>query len=179
MYCQHCGTELPPDYRFCTICGKPTAFHAQVSIAGPDSGQVLQTHLRVIAILWAIYSAFRILMAVWTIAFARYFLPIVIRMIPEQSNFDIEPILRMLGGFYWFSGVFAIAMGALGLWAAWALWHRDPAGRTLVLVVACLSVLSIPIGLALAVYTLVILVPHSAGKIYTRLSSPAPQPAAE
>lgn len=165
MYCQHCGTQLPPEFRFCTNCGKPTGFG--LASSAPDPVRTLQNHLQAIAILWAVYSIFRIVMAIWTVAFGWYFLPIWARMMPQQ--FNIEPFLRLIGGIYWASGIFAVAMGVLGLWAAWAIWQRNPYGRVVVLIVACISLISIPLGLALGIYTLVILLPRTAAEIYARL----------
>jgi hypothetical protein len=169
MFCQHCGSPLGEEVRFCTSCGTPVA--AGAAVVPPDPVQVLQNHLSVLSILWVVYSASRILMAVWTIVFSRFFLPMVGSMIPSEVN--VVPMLRFMSGVYWVAGVFAAGMGLLGLWAAWALWQRDPSGRAIALVVAFVSLVSIPFGTAIGVYTLVVLLPQTAAQVYARLPKSA------
>lgn len=172
MFCQHCGTQIVAGNRFCTKCGQPIIV-SPAAVAPRDPEQALQGHIRIIAVLWTVYSIFRILMAGWTIVFSRLFLPMWTQMIPPQANFNFAPFLRMISGIYWFSGMFAVAVGVLGLWAAWSLWQRDPIGRTVAIIVAFISLISIPLGTALGVYTLVILLPDAAAQRYARLTAPA------
>lgn len=172
MFCQHCGTQIVAGNRFCTKCGQPIIV-SPAAVAPRDPQQALQGHIRIIAVLWTVYSVFRILMAGWTIVFSRLFLPMWTQMIPPQANFNFAPFLRMISGIYWFSGMFAVAVGVLGLWAAWSLWQRDPIGRTVAIIVAFISLISVPLGTALGVYTLVILLPSAAAQHYARLTAPA------
>jgi hypothetical protein len=170
MFCQHCGGQLATDARFCTVCGTPVSTTGAGTVAAPDPARALLNHLPVLSVLWVVYSIFRILMALWAIGFSRYMLPMFGRMMPPQV--EVSGVLRFMSAIYWASGVFAVVTGALGLWAAWALWHRDPAGRTIALIIAFISLISIPFGTAIGIYTLVVLLPQSAAQSYARLVPP-------
>ncbi len=78
-----------------------------------------------------------------------------------------------MGGFYVVSAIISFLAGALGSWAAWAILKRKRSGRTLALVVACVSLISIPFGTGLGVYTLVVLLPHKADRTYQELAAAA------
>ncbi|HXO88905.1 MAG TPA: zinc ribbon domain-containing protein [Candidatus Acidoferrales bacterium] len=189
MFCQRCGKQLDGTAKFCGNCGARTPLNndpavLSSSLVSPEistvvASQTLNRHLRVMGILWAIYSGFRILMAVWTLVFSRMFLPtfmnVVTRSMPQDSDPGMAPLMRsivqMMSGFYAISAIFAILAGSLGFWVAWALLKHQPNGRTLALVVACLSLISIPFGTALGVYTLVILLPAKADRAYQQMAA--------
>ncbi len=133
----------------------------------------LGSSLRVLGILWAVYSGFRILMAAWTVAFSREFLPLMGSIIPKDANVDFTPFLHLAAGFYLVSAVYAVLAGAAGIWAAWAILKRERSGRMIALVIAFISLISIPFGTALGVYTLVVLLPEDAGRTYERLATAA------
>jgi len=127
-------------------------------------------------ILWAIYSGLRILLAIWTIVFSHMLLPIFANFLPHISSdtgFDVSAFLHVMRGFYILSGIYSLLTGAAGFWASWALLKHEPSGRTIALVVAFVSLLSIPLGTALGVYTLVILLPGDAERTYGRISASA------
>lgn len=191
MFCQQCGQPLDATARFCASCGARTPLNGQTlsTPAGPNeisdsvARQSLAGHVRVIGILWAIYSGFRILMATWMIFFSRVLMPSFVdqvtqTMAQQNSNApDIAPIIQsvmhLMSGIYLFSAAAGIFGGALGFWTAWALMKRERPGRILALVVACVSLINIPFGTALGVYTLVIFLPSKADRYYRELSSPA------
>jgi hypothetical protein len=191
MFCQRCGTALDTAAQFCGSCGArtphnrqlPALSHRSDEISPAVAKQALAGHVRVMAILWAIYSGFRILMAAWTVVFSRMLLPAVMdtvsKTMADQNSGDpdtvpiIQAVMHMLSGFYILSAVISILAGALGFWVAWALMKRERSGRTLALVVACVSLISIPLGTALGIYTLVIFLPTRAERTYRELASSA------
>jgi hypothetical protein len=191
MFCRQCGKPLDGTAKFCGNCGARTPldgdpaglFSPAVSpeISSPVAGQTLDSHVRVMGILWAIYSGFRVLMALWTLVFSRMFLPtitnLVTKSMPEDSDPGMAPLLhslvQMMSGFYVISAIFGILAGALGFWAAWALLKHQPNGRTLALVVAFISLISIPFGTGLGVYTLVILLPAKVDQAYQQMAAAA------
>ena len=164
--------------KFCGNCGARTPLNndpavLSSSLVSPEistvvASQTLNRHLRVMGILWAIYSGFRILMAVWTLVFSRMFLPTFMNVVTKSMPRDSDPGMAPL---YAISAIFAILAGSLGFWVAWALLKHQPNGRTLALVVACLSLISIPFGTALGVYTLVILLPAKADRAYQQMAA--------
>jgi ABC-type spermidine/putrescine transport system permease subunit II len=189
MFCQQCGKQLDRTAKFCGNCGARTPLNSDPSVlssppVSPEistavASQTLKSHVRLMGILWAIYSGFRILMAVWTLVFSRMFLSTFVNAVTKSMPQDSDPgtappmrsILQMMSGFYIISGIFAILAGSLGFWVAWALLKHQPNGRTLALVVAFLSLISIPFGTALGVYTLVVLLPAKADRTYQQMAA--------
>jgi len=55
MFCDQCGAQLDPNARFCNRCGKQLS--APVAFAAPRPGRV-QSHVRLLGILWLALSAF-------------------------------------------------------------------------------------------------------------------------
>src|SRR5690349_20349608 len=162
MYCGQCGTQLNETLRFCPSCGKSKPAGALLPPSGaasssPAAIHTMNSHIRVLGILWAVYSGFRILMAVWTIVFSRAILPIFQNMMSHDNDVDFLPFFRMMRGFYVVSGIWSICAAALGFWTAWAPLKHEQSGRVLALVIACASLISVPFGTALGVYTLVIM----------------------
>jgi hypothetical protein len=182
MYCGQCGTQLDEALRFCTNCGKSIATRDAGALL-PSSGaaassspvaiQTMNSHVRILGILWAIYSGFRILMAMWSIVFSRAFIPIFQNMVPHDNDVNLVPIFRMMSGFYIVSGIWSILAAAVGFWAAWALLKHERPGRMIALVIACVSLISIPFGTALGVYTLVIMLPKNAEQTYNAIVATA------
>jgi hypothetical protein len=170
MFCQHCGAQLEAGARFCNRCGHAVP-GVLIAPSSPNPTEVLNNHLRVLGVLWVVYSIFHILMGTWTLAFSHYFLPTMARILSQQLNSDAT--MHLFGFFkifYVYSFVYSLATGALGLCTGWALLRREPYGRTLALVAAFISIISIPFGTALGAYTLVILFPDPTGPAYDQLS---------
>jgi hypothetical protein len=67
-------------------------------------------------------------------------------------------------------GYLILAKAAAGLITGWGLLDRQPWGRILALVVGFISLFSIPIGTALGVYTLWVLLPARSDEEYRAFS---------
>jgi zinc-ribbon domain len=179
MYCQYCGAQLAADARFCFACGKPTPVGAvpagaAVLPAPSDPRQALSRKLQTLAILWGIYGGYRVLTALWIIVAGQTFLPILNNVMSQMpQHVDAYPFFRFLSGILAVTAFFSVAVGGLGLWAGWALWKRDPSGRIVALVAAVISLVSIPFGTALGIYTMVVLLPEGAAESYAQLGAPA------
>jgi uncharacterized membrane protein (DUF2068 family) len=76
-------------------------------------------------------------------------------------------------------GIFAVLctvfliLAALRLITGWALLKLQPWGRTFALVMAFLALIHPPLGTALGVYTLFVLLPEAAGDEYRQMSQTA------
>jgi len=180
MYCGHCGAQIDETLRFCTKCGKPIAtiddgalLSRSVAGSSPAAVQSMNGHIRVLGISWVIYSGFRILMAGWLIVFSRVFMPVFQDAFPHDNDVNFAPLLRMMSGFYIVTGIWSIIAAAVGFWAAWALLKRERSGRTIALIIAFVSLISIPFGTALGVYTLVIMLSKNAEQTYNALVATA------
>lgn len=170
MFCQFCGGQLDGGAQFCRSCGKPVAqFAPRVVVADPL--QVLSNHLRIMGVLWLVYSGLHIVMAIWTLFFARYFLPSIEAMLQRSSTSFPFPIFHFMQLFYTLSFFYGIATGILGIAAGYGILRRRPWGRIVALVAAFICVISIPFGTAIAIYTLLVLLPGHTDREYVQLAA--------
>jgi hypothetical protein len=152
--------------RFCAACGRPTQANAG-GAAAAAALQNLAVHVRIMGFLWAIFGVFEIVMAFWTVAMSRIYFPLFQKIVADDANspFSVEALHEI---FVW-SGIFALVAGGLGLFAGWMLLRRERFGRAVALVASFISLIQIPIGTGLAIYTLVELLPSSARERYSKL----------
>jgi hypothetical protein len=190
LYCQYCGMQLDDAAFYCSRCGKPTApnppgLSSSAPIAAPQgpssaapadaaqspSGpiQALSSNVRMLGILWPLYSMFRLIFIAWGIFSGRMMPRIWIRSWPPQVNpYRFAPIVH---GIVVTAIVWGVVVSLLGIGAGLALLRRGRAGRMIALVAAFLSLISIPFGTALGIYTLVVLLSEGANRDYARLAS--------
>jgi hypothetical protein len=121
--------------------------------------------------LWAIYGGFEILMAFWTVGMSKVYFPLFQKIVSPDANspFSSPEALRAI--FVW-SGIFALVTGALALFAGWMLLRHERSGRAVALAAAFVSLIQLPIGTGLSIYTLVELLPASAREKYAQLFAP-------
>jgi hypothetical protein len=153
MFCDRCGTNLPGDVRFCPTCGRQFG-----ALAPPPAVNRVSSHLRTLAILWMVYSAFRVIPGLFLHSLGNYWFPYM-----DGAPFMVHGILRTLGGVF-------IVTGVLGLIAGWGLLERHSWARILAIVLAFLSLIHIPFGTAIGVYTLWVLLPASSESEYQRMA---------
>ena len=159
MYCNHCGTEVEGEHTFCRSCGKPLGPAGGPVAAVPKPSRV-QQHLQLLGILWIAYSAFKLLGAFAVFFVGRFIFGQI--HIPEMPNF----LPGLMSGIGWL----LLAWSVVGIAAGWGLLQREPWARVLALVLAFLSLLNVPLGTALGVFTLVVLLPQEAGAEYEKLA---------
>jgi hypothetical protein len=78
---------------------------------------------------------------------------------------------RFWDGTFLFSRVLSLVIGVVGIWAAVSLMRRNPDGRAIAIVAACIALLSFPLGTALGIYTLVVLLRQGSREAYAALSA--------
>jgi hypothetical protein len=154
MYCNHCGTQLPTGARYCPSC--------QGAITEVRRRRVEQ-QLPLLSALWFAMGALRLFAAFIVFAIASIIIPIIMRQQRQPIPFPIEGLIFAIGILVGFSALLTLAVG-------WGLHKRQPWGRTLALVVAFLSLFSVPFGTALGIYTLVVLLSTEAGEEWDALS---------
>jgi len=174
MYCQYCGKPVDDAALFCVNCGKQRVGPTPAAVSESPT-QKLASHLRVLAVLWLIYSVFRIISGAWTLVFSHYLLPIISSFVNsnEDAQQFVGPMVGMMHAFYGFSFAYSLAAGIAGIVTAWGLFQRESWGRILAIMVAVGSVISIPFGTALAIYTLIVLLASGAERNYQQLASHA------
>lgn len=160
MFCNQCGGPLQSDYRLCPRCGSAVSAMAVV----PQQGRV-ERHIRVLAILWMIVAALFLIPAVAFLiagSVAHAFIPMS------------DAVGRALGPFvlHVFGATFLlVAVG--GMCVAWGLIQRRPWARIVALVLGFLAVLHPPLGTALGIYTLWVLLPADAEREYSSMAGMA------
>ena len=163
MYCDQCGAPLEAGQNFCSACGKPAAVQAgQVAQARPMAASRLQSHIRLLAILWFVVSACILLPGLFLLGFSAQFA----RLLPPDIPDFVASLLPA-------AGIFLMVIAAAGFYAGWGLLRRAPWARTLAIVMACFRLLHPPFGTALGIYTLWVLLPASSEEEYRRVSGTA------
>jgi hypothetical protein len=124
---------------------------------------MMQDHVKIIGILWIVFGAMSLLGAM--------FLFVLLFGISAIPNLDpIAPgILRFVGLFL---GSFLALLGLPKIIGGFGLLKGYEWGRILVLVVSFLSLLNIPFGTALGVYSIVILMNKDTAAQFTTSAGP-------
>jgi hypothetical protein len=158
MFCDQCGGQLQAGQQTCARCGKPV-------IGLVYRRNRVQEHVRLVGILWLAYSAFTLLggVAVEIIAHT-----IFGSTFPMQSGPPPE-IRAWLGPFLTFIGGLILVKAAVGFIAGWGLLQREEWGRVVALVVGFVSLFNVPIGTALGIYTLWVLLPTQSDDEYRQM----------
>jgi predicted nucleic acid-binding Zn ribbon protein len=158
MFCDGCGTAVQPGQGFCSGCGK--------QIVGPimamQSRRRVQDHIHLLSIFWFAISAFNSIIGVVLYILANTLLA------PggaAGAPTFLSPLLSVIA-------IIVLGGSALGFTAGWGLMRREPWARTLVLVLAFLVLfINIPIGTAVGVYTMWVLLPNESEQEYGALVS--------
>lgn len=166
MFCDQCGQQLAPAARFCASCGKAIG----LAVVPAAEGRV-DRNLRVLGVLWLVYSVLRGLGVMWFLAVGRVMLPFVLSRIPLGPA--ELPLGRLISGVFFFGTALAAFLALLGVITAWGLLQHEPWGRMLAIIVGIVALLSIPFGTALGVYTLWVFLPANSEAEYRRLGRAA------
>ncbi len=157
MYCDRCGTALQEFQRFCPRCGKAVGAVPLMPVESRIAG-----HVRLLGIFWLAISAFRLLPGLALVSIFRYGIPFLTPGIPGF----VHGLMRGLGGL--------LLVGAvIGIVAGWGLLERQPWARTLAIVLGCFSLLDMPFGTALGIYTLWVLLPAKSEEEYRQMARAA------
>jgi len=157
MYCDRCGAELQDAQNFCPMCGKP----AKAAPLIPAQGRVAG-HSHLVGILWIALSAIRLIPG-FVIVFL--FQPGAFALPPEVPGF-VQPMLQCIGLLF-------LAAAAVGMLTGWGLLKRRSWARMLAIVFACFNLLELPIGTALGIYTLWVLLPSKSEDEYRQIATVA------
>lgn len=129
----------------------------------------VRDHIRLVGILWMAYSALHVVGGVVLLIIAQTIFGRVIH-IPNGPPPEITVWLRPL---LTFIGWLILAKAAAGFIAGWGLLQRQDWARIVALVVGFVALLNVPIGTALGVYTLWVLLPSQSDDEYKALAQAA------
>ncbi|MEJ2008015.1 MAG: zinc ribbon domain-containing protein [Acidobacteriota bacterium] len=169
MFCDKCGASITPGQNFCSNCGKQIVAGVTRPVQEPPSAPPvmplprvqsrIEKHTKVLAILWLAISIYGLIPAFGLFfggGIAMHFIPF-----PVRSFF--WPIAGLVG-------VFLLASTVLGLLTGWGLLNYRPWARVLALVLGVISLIHFPLGTALGIYTLWVLLPSDSEREYRRMA---------
>jgi len=154
MFCDRCGIEVQAGQAFCPRCGKPFGGQPLMPTQGRIAG-----HVRLLGIFWLALSAFRLIPAIVLLIISQpevHFFP------PDVPDF-VPVLLRAVG-------MVLLVGSAAGLAAGWGLLQRLSWARMLAIILGCVSLVDMPFGTALGIYTLWVLLPAASEEEYRRMS---------
>lgn len=140
MYCDQCGARVEANQAFCSACGKRVGKSLVPAVHSRIAG-----HVRLLAILWFALSGLLLIPALFLIWWSR-----------TIGNFIPSEVIGMV--------LLAFALG--GFLTGWGLMERAPWARTLTIVLGFVSLLHFPLGTALGIYTLWVLLPAQSALEY-------------
>jgi phage shock protein PspC (stress-responsive transcriptional regulator) len=155
MYCDGCGAALQAGHAFCPQCAKQVK--PGIHIAYPQPNRV-QEHVRLLGILWLALSALN--------AVGGVVLFIIANTIFSPHRAEMRPGPQFLHPLLGFIAVVILMKAAAGFAAGWGLLQREPWARLVTLVVAFLALFNVPLGTALGIYSLWVLLPAASERQY-------------
>lgn len=165
MFCDKCGARITPGQNFCSNCGKQLAAGVAPPAPPPNVAPLppvqsrIEKHTKVLGILWLAISIYGLIPAFGLFfggGIAMHFIPFPMRAI-------FWPIAGVIGAFL-------LASSVLGLLAGWGLLNYRPWARILALILGFISLIHFPLGTALGIYTLWVLLPAESEREYRRLA---------
>lgn len=177
MFCDQCGREAAPEAHFCSNCGRVLsgARPYEPAVAAPRGpvyvipSNRVNSHIRILGVLWIIAGVLRALSIGWIWFVGRMVFPTVLSNIVPHFVMG-DPLSRVIsGGLAFASGLLAL-QAALAFVAAWGLLERQSWGRIAAIVAGIFALWHIPLGTALGIYTLWVLLPASSETEYRSLA---------
>ena len=163
MFCDQCGAQLQAGQVHCSRCGK--------AISGPLGFRRnrVQEHVKLVGILWMAYSALHLVGGVVVLLIAKL---VVVRIgaIPNGPPPEVMSWLPLLVSAV---GWLILIKAAVGFVAGWGLLQHEELARIFALVIGFLALLNVPIGTALGIYTLWVLLPGQSEGEYKALAQAA------
>jgi len=166
MFCDQCGAQLQAGAPRCARCGKTVLGLIELRRSR------VRDHVRLVGILWMAYSALHVVAGVVLLVVANTIFGGVHGMIhipngpPPEVTVWLRPLLSVFG---WL----ILAKAAFGFFAGWGLLQREEWARVVALVMGFIALLNVPVGTALGVYTLWVLLPAQSDDEYKALAQAA------
>lgn len=164
MFCDACGAQVTSDQRFCGTCGKPLG----AVVAGRVSTRVAD-HRHILGILWVIYSLFHLLGAGVLFVMGTTFIPHMITMNPPRNG----PPLTFIPHLITFFAILVLGKGLFAAAGGIGLLQKSAWARTVALLSGFVALLDVPVGLALGIYTIWVLMSTNAETDYAKLAEQA------
>lgn len=173
MTCAACGSVLAQDVRFCPHCGAP--------VASPPPGYNYQPgppppytrvarNLQPLGILWLVYAGLRTMTGLLGVVFLHGLFGV--------RHYNYSGLGSGWGPFgsSWLAALWPMALGTLlisvgvSVLVGCALLTRQSWARVLAIIFGIIALIHFPLGTALGIYTLWVLVPRASGEEYDALA---------
>lgn len=155
MFCDGCGTQINGSATFCSRCGKSLGTTPLMPREGRIAG-----HVRLLGILWLAISALRLIPGLILVTIG------TIRLFPPDVPQFVHAILPAIGMAFLF-------LAGIGIAAGCGLLARQSWARMLAIIFGAFSLVDIPFGTAIGVYTLWVLLPAESEQEYRTMSQAA------
>ena len=155
MFCDGCGAQINGSATFCSRCGKSLGATPLMPRQGRIAG-----HVRLLGILWLAISALRLIPGLILMALGSA------RLFPPDVPQFVHAILPAIGMAFLF-------LAGIGIAAGWGLLAHQPWARMLAIIFGAFSLIDIPFGTAIGVYTLWVLLPAESEQEYKTMSRAA------
>jgi hypothetical protein len=161
MFCDQCGAQLQERDTRCGRCGKPVLGLIELRRSR------VREHVRMVGILWMAYSALHAVGGIAVLVVAQVVFGHAFHNgPPPEVSFWLRPLLTVVG---WL----LLAKSTAGFFAGWGLLQREEWARTVALVMGFIALLNVPLGTALGIYTLWVLLPARSDDEYKALAQAA------
>ena len=162
MYCNGCGQALVAGQAFCPRCGQasgmtppPGAGVAGANAYGAFQLALVERRINALAVGWLVYAGLIAVTGLLGLAFAHAF---VNHMGPWQHGMWHGWERPFMPGFFLRFAWAALGLRlGLALAAGYGLMHKASWGRWVAIVAAILSVIHLPFGTVMGVWTLVVM----------------------
>jgi hypothetical protein len=162
MFCDQCGAQLQSGAPSCTRCGKTVLGLIEFRRSR------VRAHIRLLGILWTAYSALHLIFGLLVILVSQTIFGRAIHFGsgPPAAAMWLRPLLCFVGSLI-------LIKAAAGFIAGWGLLQHEDWARTVALVMGFIALLNVPIGTALGIYTLSVLLPGQSDEEYRALAQAA------
>jgi hypothetical protein len=169
MFCSGCGHELEAGRVSCVQCGRAAVPLTPPVLPSPGLEFELARYagkIRVLGILWLVWSGVSILLGLIGLHFAHAFLSgdfgAWAQNHPMLPDWFLQAAIRFLM-------LMILLRAILCAIAAWGLMERTQWGRIMAIIAAVVNLLKFPFGTALGVATLIILLGYRNSTLYDNL----------
>jgi hypothetical protein len=167
MFCNECGQALAPGQAFCARCGRPVAPIVLPASGAPFELESYAGRVKAVAIAWFVYAGLTLLVGLASLAVMKAFFSGGIA--PWMGMHGPMPPTWMLPFMLHFAWAFLALRSVLAVAAGWGLLEHTEWGRIVAIVAAFLYLLKFPIGTALGIWTMVVLLGYRNTTLYQQL----------
>lgn len=159
MFCTRCGAELHPTAQICPQCRRPVG-----DLVGAIAQSRLQSHLNVLGVLWMVVGILFLIPAIPLLIFGSSL---------HLTFHHQEPFNALFPFLLYLIGSTLLILGAGGICVGLGLRQRQPWARICAIILGVLALFHPPLGTALGIYTLWVLLADESGDAYHYLSRAA------